>query len=138
MNTLPTEIKSLITDFLFSKSESYNQRLPLKASEEAKKDLNDLNALRVLCDGGPSFLDGRFKSSSIQKTKDYTIKWFEMPKLKTLRLCYTRFIERSIEYFSVESFCKHDACLTELSSRITALRLKQRVLLQRVKRVADR
>ena len=156
MNTLPTEIKSLITDFLFSKSESYNQRLPLKASEEAKRDLNDLNALRVLCDGGHSFLDGRFKSSSIKKTKDYTafsqarqalvacvlrfkhchIKWFEMPKLKTSRLCYTRFIERNIEYFSVESFCKHDACLTELNSKITELSRSQRVLLQRAKRVS--
>jgi len=154
MNTLPCELKSLITDFMFSKTESYNQQLPDKAASEAKKDLNDLHALRVLCDGGSTFIAGRFKSSSIKKTRDYIaftqarralvacilrfrhahLKWFETPKLKTSRLCFTRFVERNIDNFSVESFCKHDACLTELNSKITALRLKQRLLLKNAKR----
>ena len=70
MNTLPCELKSLITDFLFSKKESYNQSLPSIAASEAKKDLNDLHALRVLCSGDQTFLDGRFKS--LKKSKDYT------------------------------------------------------------------
>ena len=125
MNNLPCELKSLITDFLFSKTESYNQQLPDIAASQAKSDLNDLQSLRVLCNGDSTFLDGRFKSSSI-KTKDYLaftqarralvacilrfrhchIKWFEMPKLKTSRLCFTRFVERNIEYFTDETF-KH-------------------------------
>ncbi len=154
MNTLPCELKSLITDFLFKKVDTYNQSLPSIAADEAKKDLNDLHALRVLCSGDPTFLDGRFKSSS--KTKDFAaftqarralvscilmfkhcqLKWFEMPKLKTSRLTMTRFVQRNIEYFSVESFCKHDACITELNSKITELSRSQRVLLQRAKRVS--
>ena len=154
MNTLPCAIKSLITDFIFNKSETYAQRLPAKAIEEAKNDLNDVTALRVLCNGDCNFLGTRFKVtqavdvdacaqarrnlvSAILKCRHCHVKWFEMPKLKTDRLCMTRFVERNLHHFTAETFLKHTGVIEALSEKITALRLKQRVLLRLAKRASS-
>jgi len=151
MNTLPSHLKTLISDYLFAAEQQYNQYIPSKAIDMAKDDLKQVIKLRVLSNGDSNFLRNRFKVTkpidtcactqarqslvfSILRFKHLDGKWFTLPLLKTEKNRFERFIIRYNDQFSDETFKHHRQSLEKLTAKVLAFRRRQAYILRLLKR----
>ncbi len=150
MNSLPSEIKIIIVDYIFALKESYADHSPSEAARLANIDLLQLRTLKCLCNNDSPFLRGRFRTTrpidfdsieqarhnlffSILNFKILQLRWFDIPLQKQNKRNQVAFVTKNVDQFSAAAFLQQSGVIDRVQLRIHDLQTRQRKLMKRSK-----
>ena len=150
MNSLPSEIKIIIVDYIFALKESYADHSPMEAARLAHIDLFQLRTLKHFCNNESPFLRGRFRTTrtkdfdsieqarqnlffSILNFKILQLRWFDIPTQKQIKRNQVAFGTRNVNQFTQEGFLQQSGVIDRIQLRIHDLQTLQRKLIKRCK-----